>query len=69
MIQGKVPCADKVMRNWPNSGADCNVYWGYCSDLELETAQDVCAAADVCIRGVLGRGETITTLISHPDSL
>ena len=40
-----------------------------CSGLELETAQDVCAAADVCGGGVLGRGETITTLISHPDSL
>lgn len=39
------------------------------SGFELRTAQDVCAAADVCGGGVLGRRETITTLISHPDSL
>lgn len=58
MIQGKVPSADKVMRNWTNSNADCNIYWGplYCSGSELEAAQDVCAAADVVGGGVLGRG-------------
>lgn len=39
------------------------------SGSELGTAQDICAAADVCGGGVLGRGETITTLISHPGSL
>lgn len=50
MIQVKVPHADKVMRNWPNSHADWDAYWctPYCSGLELEAAQDVCAAADVC---------------------
>lgn len=28
MIQGHVPCDDKVMRNWPSSDSDCSVYWG-----------------------------------------
>lgn len=71
MIQVKVPRADKVMRNCPNSDADCDVYWGtpYRSGSELEAAQDVCAAADVCGGGGGGGGRSVRERLDNhnPD--
>lgn len=59
MIHGKLPCADKVMRNWSNSNADCNLYRStlHSSGSELEAAQDVCATVDFrggCVLGERG---------------
>lgn len=52
MIQGNVPSADEVMRNWQNSGSDHNVYilWAQArSGSELENELKIYVARLTCV--------------------
>lgn len=58
----------RLVRNRPNSNADCSVY----AALQLGAGgcpRCMCRRARVCGGAVFGREQAITTSISHPDSL
>lgn len=58
----------KLVRNWPNSNADCSVYTALQPGAG-GSPRCMCRHGRVCGGGVFGREQAITTSISHPDSL